>query len=65
MKNANELRKHLSEVFDDLRAGTIKPSEASELANIAGKIISSAKVQCEYYSLRKESPEIAFLKEAK
>ena len=64
MKNANELRNNLSEVFEQLRAGTIKPGEASELANIAGKMINSAKVQVEYYALRKESPNIPFLSEA-
>lgn len=33
-----------------------------ELANVAGKMINSAKVQIEYYALRKETPEVAFLK---
>lgn len=61
MKNVEELRKHLSSVFSELRAGTIKPGEAAELANIAGKMINSAKVQVEYYALRKEAPVIAFL----
>lgn len=46
-----------------LRAGTIKPSEAAELANIAGKMIKSAKVQVEYYALRKEAPTIPFLRQ--
>ena len=61
MKNAEELRTNLAEVFQQLKAGTIKPNEAAELANLAGKMISSAKVQVEYYALRKESPTIPFL----
>ena len=61
MKNVEELRQHLAGVFADLKAGTIKPGEAAELANIAGKMISSAKVQVEYYALRKETPTIPFL----
>lgn len=61
MKNVEELRQHLAGVFSDLKAGTIKPGEAAELANIAGKMISSAKVQVEYYALRKEAPVIPFL----
>ena len=61
MKNCDELRQHLSTVFEDLKSGAIKPSEAAELANIAGKMISSATVQVEYYTLRKESPTIQFL----
>lgn len=61
MKNVEELRQHLATVFADLKAGAIKPGEAAELANIAGKMIGSAKVQVEYYALRKETPVIPFL----
>lgn len=61
MKNAEQLRNELALTFSQLKAGTIKPSEAAELANLAGKMISSAKVQVEYFSLRKESPKITFL----
>lgn len=61
MKNAEELRDELAQTFAQLKAGEIKPSEAAELANLAGKMISSAKVQVEYFALRKESPRIAFL----
>jgi len=63
MKNVNELRAELASVFAQLRDGQIKPSEAGELANLAGKMISSAKVQVEYYALRKEMPRIEFLKD--
>ena len=61
MKNAEELRAELAQTFAQLKAGEIKPSEAAELANIAGKMIGSAKVQVEYYALRKEAPTIEFL----
>ena len=47
--------------FERLKAGEIKPGEAAELANLAGKMIGSAKVQVEYYALRKESPRIEWL----
>lgn len=63
MNNVNELRAELANVFARLRAGEIKPGEAAELANLAGKMIGSAKVQVEYYALRKESPSIEFLKD--
>jgi hypothetical protein len=62
MKNVDELRGQLADVFAKLRAGEIKPGEAAELANLAGKMISSAKVQVEYYVLRKEAPTIEFLR---
>jgi hypothetical protein len=61
VKNCDELRQHLSTVFKDLKDGVIKPSEAAELANLAGKMIGSAKVQVEYYALRKEAPRIDWL----
>lgn len=62
MKTVTALRDELAVVFDDLKSGVIKPKEAGELANVAGKMINSAKVQLEYYALRKETPTIAFLK---
>ncbi len=61
MKNMNELRNELSKVFDGLKDGTIKPNEAAEMSNVAGKMINSTKVQIEYYALRKETPKISFL----
>lgn len=61
MKNVHELIQNLSSVFEDLKAGAIKPSEADSLANLAGKMISASKVQVDYYTLRKEKPVIDFL----
>ena len=61
MNNCDELRAELAQTFARLKAGEIKPSEAAELANLAGKMIGSAKVQVEYYALRKESPRIDWL----
>jgi len=65
MKNATQLRNDLALVFDELRSGGIDTKHASELANIAGKMISSAKAQIEYYALRTEKPSIPFLDETK
>ena len=61
MNNCDELRKELAQTFAQLKAGEIKPSEAAELANLAGKMIGRAKVQVEYYALRKEQPRIDWL----
>lgn len=61
MKNVEELRTELSKVFTGLKDGSIKSKEAAEFANLAGKMINSAKVQIEYYALRKEVPSISFL----
>lgn len=61
MEDVEKLRDELSSVFSDLRGGKIKHADAAELANIAGKMIASAKVQIEYSALRKEVPNIPFL----
>lgn len=65
MQNVTELRNQLSEVFKELRAGNVEHKNAAELANLAGKMIGSAKVQLEYYALRNEIPAIPFLSESK
>ena len=44
MKNCDELRTELALTFEKLKAGEM-PGEAAELANLAGKMIGSAKVQ--------------------
>ena len=61
MKNVSELRDQLSQVFADLRGGVVKHTDASELANIAGKMITSAKVQLDYYAQTKQTKNIPFL----
>lgn len=63
MNNATQLRNDLAEIFDQLRVGDIETKQASELANIAGKMISSAKAQLEYYELTGDRPNIPFLTE--
>jgi len=63
MKNCSELRAELAQVFQELRSGAIKPEQATELANLAGKMIASAKVQVAYYELSKEIPCITFLQD--
>ena len=61
MKTVDELRDELTLVFYGLKDGTIKTQQAAEMANVAGKMINSAKIQLEYYSARKEQPKIEFL----
>ena len=62
MKNVNELRDELSDVFGKLLNGTVSSQRAKVVANIAGKMINSAKVQLEYHALRQEKDvKITFL----
>ncbi|WP_448125095.1 hypothetical protein [Pseudomonas veronii] len=53
----------MSEVFRQLQSGEIRAKDASELANLGGKMINSAKVQVEYFALRKEAPRITWLEQ--
>ena len=61
MKNAEQVRDRLSQIFDSLESGEIDAKKAAEFANLAGKMINSAKVQVEYYALKNETPNIGFL----
>lgn len=60
-KNIKELRDTLLEDYDMLRKDPRRVVQVGELANVAGKIISSAKVELEYAALRKEKPDVEFL----
>lgn len=59
--NVTNLRKDLITVYEDLRTKKIGLSEASEAANVAGKIISTAKVQLEYNKHCGSKDPITFL----
>lgn len=61
-RNMTELRDDLAKLYSEIRNAQIKPEFAKEACNAAGKIIKSAAVQVDYASLRKETPEIPFLK---
>lgn len=61
MKNMEQLRTELSRIFYAIDSGAIKTKDGAEMINATGKIVNSVKVELEYYKLRKEKPEIAFL----
>lgn len=62
MKNITELRQELVRAFDDIRCGDLDIKAAKELNNTAGKIINTVKVELECCAMRKEIPNINFLK---
>lgn len=64
MNNCKQLRAELATTFKQLKAGKIQPREASALANLAGKMISSAKAQIDYQTLHKQPKKIEFLEES-
>ena len=63
MKNVNELRNELADVFAKLKKGEINVDAAEAMTNLSGKLINSARAQVDYYALRGESPTIDFLKD--
>lgn len=48
MENVKDLRDDLIKAYTQLRDGSIGITEAKGLANMAGKIMSTAKVQMEF-----------------
>ena len=62
-KNITELRNDLLESFEQVKKDPRRLAQAAELANTAGKIIGSIKLEMEYSLMRNEEPEIPFLGE--
>lgn len=60
MKNLDDLRVQLADVFSSVKSGDMDTKRAAELSNVAGKLISSVTTQLKYYALRREIPTIAF-----
>lgn len=61
MRNVLDLRDELVTVFDSLKAGEMKRNDTKEMANVAGKIIGTVKLQLEYSKLTGRKPDIDFL----
>ena len=59
--NIKGLRDNLIETFDKLREGSIGIADAKEQSNVAGKIMSSAKLQMEYNKYAQSKNVIKFL----
>ncbi len=61
MKNMSQLRDKLCNVFEELHNGTLEAKDAKELANVAGKIISSVTAELKAAEVNKTNHRIAFL----
>jgi hypothetical protein len=61
IRNIEELRTQTIEAFEMVRDDPRRVAQGKELGNLAGKVISSAKLQLDYASARKEKPDIQFL----
>jgi hypothetical protein len=62
MRHISELTTELSSLYEGLKNGTVDVKVATEMNNTAGKIIHAQRVQLEYADLRKEQPDIDFMK---
>ena len=62
MKTIRELREQVIETTEGLESGSIDLKIAAEMNNCVGKIINTVRAQLEYAKLRKEKPQIDFLK---
>lgn len=61
MKNITELRNSLAANYDKMLSGEMELKTGKELANVAGKIISSLKVEIEYNTVLNKNKQIEFL----
>jgi hypothetical protein len=62
MQNITDLRKSLSDNYQQMKDGKMEIKEGKELSNCAGKIIQSLKVELEYQTLLGIKKEIEYLK---
>ena len=60
-KDINELRDQLLDAYGWVKADPRRANQVKEMANTAGKVIGTLKLQLEYAMLRREKPHIQFL----
>lgn len=61
MQNITDLRKSLAENYEQMKAKKMDIKLGKELANTAGKIINSIKVEMEYNQMFDKKKKIDFL----
>lgn len=64
IQTVDSLRNFLAEQLERVASGEITPAVANSQANIAGKMISSVKMQLEYNKMTGANNEISFLGKA-
>jgi len=64
MKNSSDLRDEMIRVFQQVKAKKMTLQMGESLANIAGKIIDSVKMELLYVSLTKDEANIPFVAHA-
>lgn len=59
--NITELRDQLLDAYEWVKGDARRGNQVKEMANTAGKVIGTLKLQLEYAMLRGEKPAIEFL----
>ena len=62
INNVEQLRDFLANELERVSAGGTTPAAANASANLAGKILSSVKMELEYNKMAGSTPNIGFLK---
>jgi hypothetical protein len=62
MQNITELRNSLLDNYSKMKSKEMELKEGKELANTAGKVLNSLKIELEYQSLTGNKKDIDFLK---
>lgn len=62
VKNMKDLERDLCEDREEFKAGKFDHAAMKEKSNNAGKIINTVRTRLEYAKLRKEKPQIDFMK---
>jgi len=62
ISNVEELRNYLANELERVSSGQTTPAAANASANLAGKILSSVKMELEYNKMVGSTPKIGFLK---
>lgn len=60
--NLDNLRESLAEELKKVSSGESTPASANAFANLAGKILSSVKLELEYNKMAGTTPNIQFIK---
>ena len=61
MKNIKELRNDLIENYEKMKTNEMRLKTGKELANVAGKILTSIKLELDYNKLIESKKRIKFL----
>jgi hypothetical protein len=60
-KNLDDIRVVLSDAIDDLREGKSSAATVNAISNASGKILSTVKLEMEYFKLLGKVPNIPML----